>query len=102
MSLDYLVAADYGQVIKLTFVDVDTEAAADISSYSSTIQMVFTSPAGTSTAKTATFDTDGTDGVIKYTVEASFLTAGDWTVRGKVASGSAVLTTVAYGFRVLA
>jgi hypothetical protein len=102
MSLLYIVNGDYGQVIELTFMDVDTDAAADISNYSTTIQMVFVSPAGVSTAKTATFKTDGTNGVIQYTTESGFLTTGQWTVRGKVASGVAVLTTVLHHFEVLA
>ncbi len=101
MSLGSIVAGDYGQVIRLTFLDVDTNAAADISSYTTSKTMVFTSPAGEVTAKTAAFDTDGLDGVIKYTVEASFLTAGNWKVRGRVASGAAVLTTEEHKFLVL-
>jgi len=94
MSLDYIVKDDYGQVLKITFIDVDTDAAADISGYSTTISMIFTDPAGTETTKTATFDSDGTDGIIKYTVDSSFLaTAGNWKVRGQVKSASATLTT---------
>ena len=105
MSLQYIVKDDYGQDIELTFIDVDTDSAADISSYSTTIQMIFTKPDGTSGAsetKTATFKTDGTDGVITYTVESSFLdTAGQWQVRGQVKSASATLTTVQHSFEVL-
>lgn len=101
MSLTNIVAGDYGQVIKLTFLDVDTNAAADISSYTTSQVMVFTSPAGVATSKAAAFDTDGEDGIIKYTVEASFLTAGNWKVRGRVASGAAVLTTEEHRFLVL-
>ena len=101
MSLGSIIAGDYGQVIKLTFLDVDTGLAADISGYTTSKTMVFTSPAGVVTSKTATFDTDGLDGVIKYTVEASFLTAGNWKVRGRVASGAAVLTTEEERFLVL-
>lgn len=101
MSLTNIVAGDYGQVIKLTFLDVDTNAAADISSYTASQVMVFTSPAGEVTSKTAAFDTDGEDGIIKHTVEASFLTAGNWKVRGRVASGAAVLTTEEHRFLVL-
>lgn len=100
MSLSNIIAGDYGQVIELTFIDVDTSAATDISAYSSTIQMVFISPTGTETAKTATFKTDGSDGIIQYTTEDGFLTAGNWKVRGKVASGSAVLSTVNHKFTV--
>lgn len=98
MSLSNIIAGDFGQVIELTFTDVDTDAAADISSYSTTIQMIFTSPAGTETAKTATFKTDGSDGIIQYTTEEDFLTAGRWRVRGRVQSGSAKLTTVEHAF----
>jgi hypothetical protein len=44
MTLEYIVDGDFGQVIELTFIDVDTNSAADISGYNSTIEMVFTSP----------------------------------------------------------
>lgn len=100
MSLLHIYAGDYGQTIELTFIDVDTSAAADISGYNATIEMVFVSPAGTETAKTATFKTDGTDGVIQYTVEEDFLTEGSWYVRGRVANASATLTTQNYNFLV--
>ena len=70
MSFKNIVVGDFGQVAQLTINDVDTGAAADISSYSSTIQMIFTDPSGTETAKTATFVTDGSDGLIKYTIES--------------------------------
>lgn len=94
MSFDSIIAGDYGQDFELTFIDIDTDSAADISGYSSTIQMIFEAPDGTQTTKTATFKTDGTDGVITYTGESGFFdTAGGWKARGKVNSGSAVLTT---------
>ena len=103
MSLNDIIVDDYGQIIKLTFIDVDTSAAADISTYSSTIQMIFTDPAGNNTTKTATFDSDGSDGIIKYTVEDGLIDeAGYWTVRGRVTSGTAKLTTVPHNFEVLA
>lgn len=101
MSLGSMVSGDYGQVIKLTFMDVDTSAAADISSYSTSQKMIFTSPAGVVTEKTASFDTTGADGIIKYTVEASFLTAGNWKVRGRVTKAAATLTTEEETFLVL-
>lgn len=100
MSLDKIIASDYGQTIELTFIDVDTDAAADISGYTTTIQMVFTDEDGTETAKTATFKTDGSDGIIEYTVDDGFLTAGSWKVRGRVAAGNAKLSTEEYSFKV--
>jgi hypothetical protein len=100
MSVLKVISGDYGQIIELTFVDVDTDTAANISSYTSTISMIFKSPAGVETTKTATFKTDGTDGIIRYTTETAFLTAGEWKVRGRVASGTARLTTMWHQFRV--
>lgn len=95
MSLDNIIKDDYGQTIELTFIDVDTNAAADISGYSTTKQMIFTAPDGTETTKTATFKTDGTDGIIEYTVESAFIDdEGGWQVRGKVSGASATLSTV--------
>jgi hypothetical protein len=50
------------------------------------------------TTKTATFSTvdaqsgNGTQGYIRYLVETGFLTAGDWKVRGRVATGSSPVT----------
>lgn len=102
MSLANIVKDDYGQEIQLTFIDVDTSAAADISGYSSTISMIFTSPSGASTTKTAAFEDDGTDGVISYTIESGLLdAAGQWQVRGRVSSGVATLTTARHYFDVL-
>ena len=102
MSFDYIIADDYGQVAKITFIDVDTDAAADISSYSTTISMLFTDPSGNTVTKTAAFDSDGTDGVIKYTLANGDIDeSGYWVVRGRVASGSAVLTTEEHTFLVL-
>ncbi len=101
MSFENIVVGDFGQVAKVTFIDVDTELAADISGYSATIEMLFTDPSGTVTAKGATFDTDGTDGVIKYTTEDGLINkAGDWRVRGRVQGGSTKLSTVTHKFYV--
>ena len=103
MSFDNIVVGDYGQVMKLIFKDVDTDAAADISGYSTLQQFVFTDPSGTKTAKTAAFDSDGTDGIIKYTLDASFIdAAGIWKARGRATSGAAELTTEEVSFLVLA
>ena len=101
MSFDSIVVGDYGQVAKITFIDVDTDAAADISSYNSTQSMIFYDPTGTASTVTAAFDTDGSDGVIKYTIESGlFDVAGLWQVRGKVTSVQATLSTVRIGFTV--
>lgn len=103
MSFDNIVVGDYGQVAQLTFIDTDTNVAADISAYSTLQQMVFTDPSGNVTAATAAFGSDGTDGIIQYTIASGlFDEAGDWKVRGRVTSGAAELTSVNYAFNVLA
>lgn len=103
MSLDKIVNGDYGQTVTITFYDVDTNAAADISGYTTAQQMIFTSPSGTETTKTAAFATDGTDGQIDYTlVSGDINAAGNWTVRGRVTTGSAQLSTEELRFTVLA
>lgn len=102
MSLDKIVNGDYGQAIELTFVDVDTSAAANISSYTTAKQMIFTSPSGVATTKTAAFKTDGSDGIITYTLaNGDINAAGNWTVRGVVTTGSAKLSTEEHKFNVL-
>lgn len=102
MSLKYLFVGDYGQPLELTFLDVDTSLAADISGYTTSQKMIFTKPNGTEVEKTASFKTDGSDGVITYTVEAGFLEAGSWFVEGQVTSGAARLTTERHPFQVRA
>ena len=104
MSLNKIVVGDYGQSVELTFIDVDTSAAADISSYTTAQQMIFTDPEGNEgAAVTAAFKTDGTDGIITYTIPSGlFDAAGNWTVRGRVTTGSAQLSTEEHTFNVLA
>ena len=66
-----------------------------------TILHKLTDPAGTATAKTATFVTDGSDGLIKYTIEDDLIdAAGHWTVRGRVQGASTKLTSVVHTFKV--
>lgn len=102
MSLDKIVNGDYGQTVEITFIDVDTDAAADISSYTTAQQMIFTSPSGVEATKTAGFKTDGTDGIITYAlVSGDINAAGNWTVRGVVTTGSAKLSTEEHKFNVL-
>jgi hypothetical protein len=102
MSWDYIIAGDYGQVGKLTFTDVDTLSAADISSYTTAQQMILRDPDGNEATKTAAFDSDGSDGIIKYTLaDGDIDEPGMWLVRGRVTTGSAQLTTEWHEFEVL-
>lgn len=89
---------DYGWVGKLAL--KQDGAAVDISSYT-TRQFIFKSPSGVKTTKTATFDTDGTDGVLKYTVEDGLINeSGNWYVQARIGKTGAVLTSAELRFNV--
>ena len=61
---------------------------ADISAVP-TREFEFAKPDGTIVTKSASFVTDGTDGVLKYTIESGLLDViGTWTVRPKLSDGS--------------
>ncbi|MCP4263643.1 MAG: hypothetical protein GY774_39970 [Planctomycetes bacterium] len=95
MSLDNIVSGDYGQTIVLTVKDTDTDAAADISAYTTTIQMQISDPDGNVATETATFVTDGSNGQVQYTLtDGDIDEIGVWRIRAKVTSGSAVLSSV--------
>lgn len=102
MSLSKIVADDFGQVLRITFIDVDTDAAANISAYVTAQQMLLIDPDGNSATKVAAFLTDGSDGIITYTlVDGDIDEAGDWLLRGRVTSAAARLTTELAEFNVL-
>lgn len=101
MSLKTLIAGDHGQPLELTFLDVDSGQAADLSAYTASQKMIFTKPDGTEVEKTASFKTDGSDGILTYTVEAGLLVSGSWLLKGQVTSSSAKLTTERHSFRVI-
>jgi len=53
------------------------------------LQMIFEDPTGTSTTKTASLNTTGTDGKIKYVSEAGLIdVVGTWRLQGYVEFGS--------------
>jgi len=99
MSLENIVAGDYGQTIQLTILDVDTDAAADVSGYTTSQQIILRDPDGNEAAKTASFADDGSDGVVEYTLIADDINEkGHWGARARVTSASAELTSVWHYF----
>ena len=93
MTIEGIVTDNFGQVIELTVLDVDTDAAIDLSTYT-TKSIQFKDPAGSVTTKTATFVTDGTDGKIKYTLEDELIDVdGTWYVRAQVSSAGTQLSS---------
>ena len=63
----------------------DGSDAVNVASATSTKQIIFKKPSGTSMTKTASFNSDGTDGKIYYTVVADDLDeVGTYEIQGKV------------------
>jgi len=102
MSLANIVSGDYGQVIQLTVLDTDTGGAGDVSGYATSQSMVFRDPDGNEETKVATFVTDGSDGLVKYTlVDGDIDERGNWNVRVILTSATALLTSTWLEFLVL-
>lgn len=73
---------DIGTVFEVTIKDCDTPV--DISTATAK-QIIFMKPDGTTTAKTADFTTDGTDGKIRYIATTGDLNlSGGWKIQAKV------------------
>lgn len=74
---------DIGTAFRLTILDCDA-VAIDISS-AITKEILFQKPDGTSITQTATFLTDGTDGIVQYVTIANDLDqTGKWKIQAKV------------------
>lgn len=102
MSLANIISGDYGQVIQLTVLDTDTGEAGDVSGYAASQSMVFRDPSGNDGTKVAAFTTDGSDGLVQYTlVDGDIDEDGNWNVRVILTSASAVLTSTWLEFLVL-
>ena len=93
---------NWGWVAKITF--TEDSVAVDISSFT-TLEIIFTSPAGVATVKNASdgvaFFTDGTDGILTYTVESGLISAaGTWILHGRLTKATAMLTSIEKTFEV--
>ena len=90
---------DLGTVFRITVKD-ETETAVDLSNCLEKY-IVFEKPNNTIVSKEATFYTDGTDGIIQYTVESGFLDqAALWRLQGYVVEPSGAWRTDIYEFKV--
>ena len=100
MSWQDIHVDDFGWIGKLT-VQQDGSAL-DISSYS-TLQFILTDPDGTAETKTAAFDSDGTDGILKYTIADGDIDAeGNWNVQARILKAGVELTSSEHTFYVAA
>lgn len=79
----YIQKNDVGLAIRVTIKDQD-DIVVDVSG-ATTKELIFKKPDDSIVTKTASFYTDGTDGVIQYVTESNFLdTAGIWSVQGHI------------------
>lgn len=77
---------DIGTMFKITILDQD-ETAKDISSYT-TKQFIFRKPSGTLLTKTASFFTNGSDGILYYTsVSGDLDEIGVWKLQVSINDG---------------
>lgn len=93
---------DIGTVILVTVKDCvsGTSTALNVSG-ASALQLILQSPSGSSTTKTASLNTDGTDGKIKYTsVDGDFGEVGTWKIQAKVVIGGGTFRSDIGTFRV--
>jgi hypothetical protein len=99
MTLEAIVAGDFGQPYVFTVLDVDTEAAADVSAYTTSQQVQLKFPKGSLTALIAgSFVDDGSDGEVTWTPTSSsgsnsIPVGGQWQVRTRLTGSSKVLTS---------
>ena len=86
MSLKGLTENDYGTVIE---VEVQEDGvAAEISGFT-TLEIIFLSPDGTLKTRTAAFQTDGSDGIIEYTLVTGDLNqSGEWQLQVHLANAT--------------
>lgn len=87
-----VVVGNFGTKIVLTMVDGDGTVV-DVSSYTGTLTVTFTKPdsAGTQ-AFTLTFNTDGTDGKLKFTPASGEIdTKGEWNGTVELKVGATVV-----------
>jgi len=93
---------DIGTVILVTVKDCvsGTPTVLDVST-ASDLDLVFKSPSGSSTTKTATLYTDGTDGKIYYTsVDGDWGEVGTWRIQCKIGIGGGTFRSDVGTFKV--
>jgi len=91
-------AGDYGWIGKLRI--VEDGGPVDLTAFT-TRQMIFRTPDGATLTKTASFDTNGVDGVLRYEVlTGDIATPGRWLVQARVSRTGAQITTEAHAFDV--
>ena len=98
MAWEDIHTDDYGWVGKLTLKQDGT--AVDISSYTTWVY-ILKDPAGTTASKVAAFATDGTNGVLAYTILTGDIdSVGSWEVQARISKVGAQITSEPHTFLV--
>lgn len=95
---------DIGTVFLITVKDCvsGTETTLDVST-ATTLQFILLSPSDVTKTKTAVFDTDGTDGKIKYTtINGDLDEPGTWKLQARIVMGGGDWKSDVTSFRVYA
>lgn len=98
MAANEVRVGDIGTRFKVTLKD-----GASVVSLSSatTKQIILKKPDGTKLTKSATFSSDGADGIMYYdTVSGDLDVAGVWKLQGKVVITAGTFSTDIYSFKV--
>lgn len=94
MSVRYIYAGDYGQIIELEFIDVDTGRAANLKKYNNRQEIIFRCPEGCDHYIDANFVRNGANGLVEAVIPENFFDKkGVWNVRGRVFGPNKRLTT---------
>jgi hypothetical protein len=75
MTLQKIVAGNYGYKLSLTYIDVDTDEEANLSSYDTAQEIHVRAPDGSVAEYSGGWGSDGTDGVVEYTVQSGDIPA---------------------------
>ena len=98
MAANEVRVGDIGTRFKVTL--KDGASVVSISS-ATTKQIILKKPDGTKLTKSATFSSDGTDGIMYYdTVSGDLDVAGVWKLQGKVVISAGTFSTDIYSFKV--
>ena len=101
MSIEHIVKGTWGQTIEITCQEDDTDK--DISGYTTTKQIVLKSPSKKIVTKTASFKTDGTDGILTCTLaDGDVDEVGEWKIQARITqtASAADIRTVPTTFEV--
>ena len=94
---------DIGTVFKVTVYDTTstgTQVVADVSD-ATTMNFIFRKPNGSTSTKTASFTSDGSDGQIQYvTVDGDLDSVGTWSIQAYIVTPSGKWHTSSANFKV--